>query len=139
MSQSIQASAPSRMGDPELAGCQASSANLSPPFIANARHTDSCSAPRMLTQNAPESRNFGHDDDDLSGMNATSGGSSDTEEKEPTAIPAALPSASIPGTTATPPGEGPSTRRNFAAPKAAPISVPPAGTLAPCPPRCAGT
>src|SRR3954451_11958952 len=109
MSQSIQASAPSRIGDPELAGCHASSANLSPPFIANARHTDSCSAPRMLTQNAPESRNFGHDDDDLSGMNATSGGSSDPQEKAPGAMPAALPRTSIPVTTATPVGNRPST------------------------------
>src|SRR4051794_41984739 len=74
MSQSIQASAPSRIGDPELAACQASSANLSPPFIANARHTDTCSAPRMLTQKAPEPRNFGHDIEVLSGMIATSGG-----------------------------------------------------------------
>src|SRR5881398_864760 len=80
MSQSIQASTPSRIGEPELAGRQESSANLSPPFIANARHTDSCSAPRMLTQNDPESRNFGHDDELLSGMNATRGGSRDTEE-----------------------------------------------------------
>src|SRR3954447_8502453 len=102
MSQSIQASAPSRMGDPELAGCHASSANLSPPFIANARHTDSCSAPRMFTQNAPESRNFGHDDDDLSGMNATSGGSSDTDEKGPTHTPAAVPAAVLPGADAEP-------------------------------------
>src|SRR3954451_9251753 len=119
MSQSIQASAPSRMGDPELAGCHASSANLSPPFIANARHTDSCSAPRMFTQNAPESRNFGHDDDDLSGMNATSGGSSDTDENDPTAMPAALPSLSTPVTTATPVGKCPSTLRNFCASKPA--------------------
>src|SRR3954469_11915725 len=86
MSQSIQASAPSRIGDPELAGRQESSANLSPPFIANARHTDSCSAPRMLTQNDPESRNFGQLDEPLSGMKATSGGLSDTELNEPTAM-----------------------------------------------------
>src|SRR3954449_7550003 len=96
MSQSIQASAPSRIGDPELAGCHASSANLSPPFIANARHTDSCSAPRMLTQNAPESRNFGHDDDDLSGMNATSGGRSDTDEKEAKGLNGQFPMGAIP-------------------------------------------
>src|SRR3954453_5283995 len=105
MSQSIHASAPSRIGDPELAGCQARSANLSPPFIANARQTDSCSAPRMLTQNDPESRNFGHDDELLSGMNATSGGSSDTDENDPTAIPAGLPSASLRVTTGYPVGK----------------------------------
>src|SRR3954468_19651092 len=107
MSQSIHASAPWRIGDPELAGRHASSANLSPPFIANARQTDSCSAPRMLTQNAPEPRNFGHEDELLSGMNATRGGSSDTEEKDPTAMPAGLPSASMPVTTATPVGKCP--------------------------------
>src|SRR3954467_14508326 len=123
MSQSIQASAPSRMGDPELAGRPRASANLAPPFIANPRPTDSCSAPRMFTQNAPESRNFGHDDDDLSGMNATSGGASDTEENDPTAIPAALPSASMPVTTATPVGKCQSTWRNFAAPKYAVFAV----------------
>src|SRR3954453_11641285 len=105
MSQSIQDSAPSRIGDPELAACHASSANLSPPFIANDRHTDSCSAPRMLTQKAPESRNLGHDDELLSGMNATSGGSSDTDGKEPTGIPPGLPPASTPVTTATPVGK----------------------------------
>src|SRR5690349_2708294 len=112
-SQSIHANAPSRIGDPDDAGCHDNSANLSPPFIAKARHTDSCSAPRMLTQNAPESRNFGQLDEDLSGMNATSGGSSDTEVKDPTAMPAGLPSASIPVTTATPVGKCPSTVRNF--------------------------
>ena len=42
----------------------------------------------MLTQNDPLSRNRGHDVDDLSGMKATSGGSSDTDENEPTAMPA---------------------------------------------------
>src|SRR3954453_4212067 len=105
MSQSIQDSAPSRIGDPELAACHASSANLSPPFIANARHTDSCSAPRMLTQKAPESRNLGHDDELLSGMNATRGGSSATDENDPPAIPAGLPSPSTPVTTATPVGK----------------------------------
>src|SRR5437868_8214861 len=114
MSQSIQARAPSRIGEPDDAGCHASSANLSPPFLATARHTDSCSAPRMLTQNAPESRNFGHDDELLSGMNATSGGSSETDVNEPTAMPAGLPSGSTPVTTATPVGKCPSTWRNLA-------------------------
>src|SRR3954464_2952889 len=128
MSQSIHASAPSRIGDPELAGCHASSANLSPPFIAKARHTDSCSAPRMLTQNAPESRNFGHDDELLSGMKATSGGSSDTEENDPTAMPAGLPSASTPVTTATPVGKCPSTWRNLVASKSAVMRRLAAGT-----------
>src|SRR4051794_41786330 len=107
MSQSIQASAPSRIGEPELAGCHASSANLSPPFIAKARHTDSCSAPRMLTQNAPESRNFGQLDDDRSGMNATSGGAGGTDEKDPPPPPPRPPPASRPLTPPPPPREGP--------------------------------
>jgi hypothetical protein len=41
----------------------------------------------------------------LSGMKQTSGGSSDTELNEPIAIPAGLPSASIPVITATPVGK----------------------------------
>src|SRR5438045_9169376 len=116
MSQSIQASAPSRIGDPELAGRHASSANLSPPFIANARHTDSCSAPRMLTQNEPESRNFGQLVELRSGMNATSGGSSETDVKDPAALPAGCPSGSHPVTTATPAAKGPSPCRNLCPP-----------------------
>src|SRR3954466_731762 len=87
MSQSTHARTPSRMGDPEPAGRHDSSANLSPPRIAKARHTDSCSAPRMLTQNDPESLNRGQLDELLSGMNATSGGSSETEVNDPTAMP----------------------------------------------------
>src|SRR5690242_5470304 len=98
MSQSIHARTPSIRGDPEPAGCHVSSANLSPPLLANVRQIDSWSAPRMLTQNDPLSRNFGQDDDFLSGMNATSGGSNDTDENDSTASPAGLPSASIPVT-----------------------------------------
>ena len=98
-------------GAPDPAGSQMRSANLSPPLPAKVRQIDSCSAPRMLTQNDPLSRNFGHDVDFLSGMNATSGGSSDTDENEPTARPAGLPSLVIPVTTATPVGKCPSTVR----------------------------
>src|SRR6202044_3751574 len=83
MSQSIQASTPSRTGEPEPAGCHDSSANLSPPLTANVRQTDSWSEPRMLTQKWPESRNFGQLLELLSGMNATSGGSSETELNDP--------------------------------------------------------
>src|SRR5436305_14928807 len=102
MSQSIQARTPSRIGDPELAARQVRSANLSPPLAANARQTDSWSAPRMLTQNAPESRSRGQLVDDRSGMNATSGGSSGTGADEPTAPPARPPSAAATGTVAAP-------------------------------------
>src|SRR4051794_41928825 len=105
MSQSIHASTPSRIGEPDPAGRHDSSANLSPPFIAKTRQTDSCSAPRMLTQKAPESRNFGQLDDDRSGMNATSGGASDTDENEATPTPAGAPSPALPGPPTTPRGE----------------------------------
>src|SRR4051794_41530335 len=110
MSQSIQARTPSRIGDPELAGRHASSANLSPPFSAKARQTDSCSAPRMLTQNAPDSRNFGHDDELLSGMNATSGGASGTDGDEPTAHPPGVSPAAVAVAAGAPGREGPETR-----------------------------
>src|SRR3954469_3031788 len=102
MSQSIHARTPSRIGAPDPAGVQVRSANLSPPRIANVRHTDSCSAPRMLTQNDPDSRIRGQLVDDRSGRNATSGGSSDTDVNDPTAIPAGPPSAATAVTTATP-------------------------------------
>ena len=59
----------------------------------------------MLTQKWPESLNRGQLLDALSGMNATSGGSSETELNEPIAIPAGLPSGSIPVMTATPVGK----------------------------------
>src|ERR1700684_513660 len=109
MSQSIQASTPSRIGDPEPAGCHGRSANLSPPLTAKVRQTDSWSDPRMLTQKWPESRILGQLLDALSGMNATNGGSSDTELNEPIASPDGWRSASIPVITATPVGKCPST------------------------------
>ena len=43
-------------------------------------------------------------DDFLSGKKATSGGSSETEVKDPTAMPTALPSGSTAVTTHTPVG-----------------------------------
>src|ERR1700759_5622585 len=96
MSQSIHARTPSRIGEPDPAGCHDSSANLSPPLTAKVRQTDSWSDPRMLTQKCPESRNRGQLLELLSGMNATSGGSRETELNDPIALPAGLPSASIP-------------------------------------------
>ena len=77
---------------------------MSSAFEENARQTASWSSARMFTQNAPESRNFGQLDDDLSGMNATSGGSSDTDVNDPTAMPAYPPSGSAAVTTQTPVG-----------------------------------
>src|SRR4051812_17667706 len=112
MSQSIQASTSSSTGDPDPADVHLSSANLSPPLTANVRHTASWCEPRMLTQKAPDSCIRGQELDVRSGKNATSGGSSDTDVNEPTAIPAGVPSLAIPVTTATPVGKCPSTCRN---------------------------
>src|SRR5689334_24004438 len=92
MSQSIHATALSSTGAPEPAACQPMSTNLSGAFDANARHTCSWSAPRTLAQKNPASRIFGKVVDFLSGRNATSGGSSDTDVKDPTAIPTGAPS-----------------------------------------------
>src|SRR5688500_18068777 len=102
MSQSIQATTPSRSGEPDPAFFHDSSANLSPPLTANVRQIDSCSEPRMFTQKEPASSMRGQLDDDLSGRKATSGGSSETDVNDPTAIPAGCPSGGRAVTTATP-------------------------------------
>jgi hypothetical protein len=114
MSQSIQATTPSRIGDPEPAGRHASPANLSAPFVANARHTGSWLAESTFTQKEPEARILGKLEDPLSGKKASSGGTSDTDVNEPTAIPAGRPCGSIPVTTTTPVGNRPSTCLNRA-------------------------
>src|SRR5215212_9765830 len=93
MSQSIQASTPSSLGEPEDAGVQPSPANLSSALDENARQTASWSSARMFTQNAPAERMAGHDVDDLPAQNPTSGGSREIEKKEPTANPPGRPSA----------------------------------------------
>jgi hypothetical protein len=74
MSQSIHATTPSRIGEPEPAGRQPRPANLSAPFVANARHTGSWSAESTLTQKEPEARIWGKLEDPLSGKKASSGG-----------------------------------------------------------------
>src|SRR3954470_1158074 len=110
MSQSTHAVQSLMRGDPLAIGDQPSPANLSAPFCANTRHTSSWSSPRTLTQNAPASRIAGHDDDDFPMQKPTSGGSSDTEKKEPIAVPLgplSPPDAMI----TTPVGKWPSTCR----------------------------
>src|SRR5690242_2363107 len=111
MSQSIHATTPSSTGEPVPPGCQVNSANLSPPLVAKVRQMGSCSAARILTQNDPDFSILGQLDEDLSGKNATSGGSSDTEENEPMARPAGEPSSSRPVITTTPVGKWPRTWR----------------------------
>ncbi|MDT7641522.1 MAG: hypothetical protein QOC83_5810 [Pseudonocardiales bacterium] len=75
-----------QLADP--AGDQATPANLSPPRVAKARQTSSCSSASTLTQKLLAVRIFGKLVDERSGRNATSGGSSDTEVNVPTAMPA---------------------------------------------------
>src|SRR6478609_8873952 len=92
MVQSIQAAAPSNRGLPETVSDQVDALNRCSSFRAKARQTSCCADVRMLAQNAPASLIFGQLEDRTSGMKATSGGSSDTEEKVPTTMPMRLPS-----------------------------------------------
>src|SRR3546814_12479923 len=67
----------------------------------------------MLTQKDPAASMRGHVLELRPAKKATSGGSSDTEAKEPTAMPTG-PSPSSAGMTVTPVGKWPRTRRNLA-------------------------
>ena len=104
VSQSIQATAPSMMGEPLGAGVQLTPEYLSPPRAANWRHSCSWSAPRMLTQNLPAWRNLAQLPEFDAGRKATSGGSSETLVNEPTTMPSGVPSSPIAVTTVTPVG-----------------------------------
>src|SRR5436190_16613876 len=84
---SIHANTSPRMGAPVTPRFQPMPWNLSAPLVAKTRHTSSCSWPRTLTQNTPDGWMRGHDDDDLAGEKATSGGSNDTEKNEPQVRP----------------------------------------------------
>ena len=72
MEQSIQATTPSRTGDPVTPARHPTDWYLSPPRLAKARQTSSWSAARTLTQKAPDTSIFGHDDEPLSGRKPTS-------------------------------------------------------------------
>ena len=63
----------------------------------------------MLAQNAPASLIFGQLEDWTSGMQATSGGSSETDENVPTTIPIAVPSGCVAVIRVTPVGYCPRT------------------------------
>ena len=65
MAQSIQASTPSKIGEPDSDAFQPMPLNLSSPLVAKARHTSSWSAPRTLTQKLPEPAMRDHDPDVL--------------------------------------------------------------------------
>jgi hypothetical protein len=107
-SQSIQASAPSRMGAPDGAGCHGTPANLSPPETANRRHRSWWLACSTLMQKLLAAAIFGQLVEVLAGRTATSCGSSETERNEPTDSPAGVPPDSA-VTMTTPVGKCPST------------------------------
>src|SRR3954451_22549046 len=104
MVHSIQAITSLMTGAPVRPGRHPIDANLSAPLLANTRQMSSWSSPRMFTQNAPADSMRGQLDEALPGKNATSGGSSETDENEPMARPAGSPSSPMAVTTTTPVG-----------------------------------
>ena len=79
-------------------------ANLSAPGAAIWRHSGNWSLARILTQKRPTCAMRGQLLDVLAGKKATSGGSSETDVKEPTTMPTGAPFASTAVTTQTPVG-----------------------------------
>src|SRR5882724_5878020 len=110
MSQSIQAMTSSSLGQPPSDKPQLSPSNLSAPVRAKLRHTPSWSAASTFTQKRPERRTIGQVLDESAAQKPTSGGSSETEKKDPTVSPTGS-SPSIADITATPVRNCPSTRR----------------------------
>src|SRR6478735_12298728 len=92
MVQSTQAAAPCNLGLPVSVIDQSDALNRLSSLRAKARQTSCCPAVRMFAQNDPASLILGQLEDRTSGMKATSGGSSDTEENVPTTMPTGLPS-----------------------------------------------
>lgn len=89
MRQSTQAGTESSSGDPVAgAASYVTPANLSAPLTANWRHSAPCSAPRMLTQNAPAWAMRGQVVEVRATMKATSGGSRESEANDWQANPA---------------------------------------------------
>src|SRR3546814_11310292 len=72
------------------------------------------SSPRTLTQKRPASAILGQLEEALSGKNATSAGSSDTDVKDSTIMAAGLPSGGIAVVAQTSVGYGPTIRRTVA-------------------------
>ncbi|GMA94639.1 hypothetical protein GCM10025881_14630 [Pseudolysinimonas kribbensis] len=94
MSQSIHATTPSRIGDPDAARRHSTSANLSAPLFTNWRTKGSWVRLSTLTQNDAERLSVAKVCERSSPKNETSGGSTETELKEPTTIPRRSPSTS---------------------------------------------
>lgn len=89
MRQSTQAGTEASSGDPVAGAARyVTPANLSAPLTANPRHNALCSAPRMLTQNAPARAMRGQVVDVRATMKVTSGGSRESEANDWQANPA---------------------------------------------------
>src|SRR3954454_19198819 len=107
MVQSTRASAPSSIGEPVSGdGVHFTSANLSTPRLAIVFDSSAWSAARKLTHNVPERWISGHDRELLAGMKTTSGGSSETLEKDWQVIPTGSSPLSV-VTTVTPEAKRP--------------------------------
>jgi len=76
------ASASCKMGEPPAEGRHPMRLNRSAPLVANTRQTSSWCSLRMLTVNLPAASILGQVDESFDAQNSTSGGSSDTDEKE---------------------------------------------------------
>ena len=85
--QSSQPIAASRIGRPDGAGWCAVPSKRSTSRAAKRREISSDSWSRMFSTSRPAGRIRGQVDDDRAGQNATSGGSSDTEMNELSAMP----------------------------------------------------
>src|SRR3954462_3379757 len=109
-SPSIQATTPSRTGEPWALGDQDTPANLSTPERAKFCETASCPSASTFTQNRPIARSAGQVCDVRAGANATKGGSRDSELNDWQVKPAG-PSAVRAVTTVTPEAKCPSTSR----------------------------
>ncbi|KUJ53750.1 hypothetical protein ADL25_08875 [Streptomyces sp. NRRL F-5122] len=115
IAQSIHAVVPVRRGAPENgAGSWSTPANLSPPLTAKPRHNAPWWLASTFTQKTPARAIRGQVVEARPTMNTTSGGSSESEEKDWQAKPAGAVPPSVAGAviTVTPVAKFPRTRRN---------------------------
>src|SRR4051812_35437358 len=106
MSHSIQARQPSMIGEPLGDVYQSTPWNLSSDCRASAVQVSRCSCDSTLTQKRPARRMRGQLVDDLPAQKSTSGGSSESDMNDATAIPCGRP-RTVAATTATPVGKCP--------------------------------
>src|SRR5688572_20446093 len=107
--------APSTSGDLVTgAADQGTPSNLSGALLASRLQMSVWSSARMLTPNDPLRSMTGQVFEVVMTQKPTSGGSSDTEKKEPAAMPTGRPSSSV-ATMLTPVGKDPRIWRNRAA------------------------